>query len=280
MYPSCFSFLVAEAEAAGQIVGRLVGARHVSTVDNPHHLLGNFNKDREAALLVRVEEAFWSGDPSAVGRLKNMLTSETIKIEPKGIDSYEVKSSARFIATSNEAWVVPAESDARRFAVFEVGARRRNDTEFFGRLKAELEAGGYASLMHDLLAHDLTGFDVRVPPNSRGLLEQKLQSMTTIEQWWFGILEEGLAYWNEDGSGTSCAISSVVSSVEAFATKRRDYRPPVPAHVSKKLNELVPGLRMWRPREGEGERQHQWTFPELSVCRKAFSAHLKGEIDW
>ena len=55
---------------------------------------------------------------SAEGRLKGLVTSEYQLIEVKGVDQFKSPNYVRLMMTSNEAWVVPAGKDERRFAFF------------------------------------------------------------------------------------------------------------------------------------------------------------------
>ena len=43
---------------------------------------------------------------------------------------------------------------------------RKEDFDYFGKIRQQLENGGYEALMHDLLHEDLTGFDPKVMPEN------------------------------------------------------------------------------------------------------------------
>ena len=57
-----------------------------------------------------------------------------------------------------------------------------------------MEAGGYAAMLHDLLAYDLTGFNVRAVPVTEGLQRQRKLSLPTTEGWWLDCLERGYVF--------------------------------------------------------------------------------------
>lgn len=82
------------------------------------------------------------------------MTSPFQQIEAKGIDPIRMNNFVRLVMTSNEAWVVPAGMDERRFAVLEVDPRVAGEHDYFREMADELADGGYAALLHDLLALD------------------------------------------------------------------------------------------------------------------------------
>ena len=80
-------------------------------------------------------------------------------------------------------------AEARRFLVLLVAATMVLNLAYFQEIHAELESGGYEAMLHDLLHHDLTGFDVRdVPDTKKGLQEQKKLSLSVDRAWWMDVL--------------------------------------------------------------------------------------------
>ena len=67
--------------------------------------------------LLFADEAYWPGDKAGEGELKRLITEPTLVIEPKGVDSFQVRNSLHVIIAGNEEWLVPASGDERRFAV-------------------------------------------------------------------------------------------------------------------------------------------------------------------
>jgi hypothetical protein len=55
----------------------------------------------------------------------------------------------------------------------------------------ELSNGGRERLLHDLLAFDLTQVDLWHVPQTRALLEQKIRSFDTIDDFWYNRLHDG-----------------------------------------------------------------------------------------
>ncbi len=59
------------------------------------------------------------------------ITEPYITVERKGIDPKQVINRLHIIMATNEDWVVPAEYDSRRYAVFEVSDKFKQKAEYF-----------------------------------------------------------------------------------------------------------------------------------------------------
>jgi hypothetical protein len=154
----------------GEVFGLLIAA-HYFQVDDPRCVVGNFNAHMAACLLLQAEEAVWAGDKHTEGHLKGLITSNDQMIESKGVDPIRIRNYTRLIMTSNEDWVVPAGKDERRFCVLDVHPRCAQNHDYFREMQAELDQGGHARLLYDLLRFDLTKVDLRKIPRTQALLE-------------------------------------------------------------------------------------------------------------
>src|SRR5262249_4001389 len=90
---------------------------------------------------------------------------------------------------NQEHVIMAAESD-RRFQVFEIDPKHARDIEYFKALQAQLDKGGYAAMLHDLLNMDLGDWHPRnmVPDGKRA--EQVASAKPQI-QWLAGYLDAG-----------------------------------------------------------------------------------------
>jgi hypothetical protein len=71
-------------------------------------------------LLVVFDEATFSGDHEQSDFMKKLVTEPFVRIEPKGIDAYEVANYARcFITSNNMESSTPADIGARRWLIIE-----------------------------------------------------------------------------------------------------------------------------------------------------------------
>ena len=175
----------------GRLMCRAFG-QHGVHISSHRQLTGNFNKHLLDCALLFADEAFWPGDKSAEGTFKRIVTEDTLFIEPKFFDPSMAVNRLHIIAASNASWVVPAAMDDRRCAVFDASKQYVGDREYFGQLYAEIENGGAAAMMYDLLAMDLGEWHPRYDvPKTSALLQQKELSLLPEDQWWLGLLQTG-----------------------------------------------------------------------------------------
>ncbi|QQP88148.1 hypothetical protein IGS68_19080 [Skermanella sp. TT6] len=158
---------------------------HGIQVTNPRHVVGNFNGHLRDVLLLFADEAFFAGDRAADGVLKGLITEPTLMIERKGVDAVQAPNLLRVIMATNNDWAVPAAKDARRYLVLDVPDTVKGKSEYFTALNAEMEAGGLAAFLHDMLRRDIARWNHRTAPTTAGLIEQKLFSLHGVSRWWF-----------------------------------------------------------------------------------------------
>ena len=167
--------------------------KHGLSVANRQHYFSNFNGATEGKVLIYLDEAVWAGSKQDESILKSQITERTQVIERKGFESYSVHSCSRFIMSSNEYWVIPAGKDARRFFVLDVSSKHKQDTQgYFKDLNEEFENGGDEALYVYLKHYDFSGVNIREAPQTKALMEQKLLSLNSVQQWWYDIISEGV----------------------------------------------------------------------------------------
>jgi hypothetical protein len=260
-----------------EYLAAMIGRHHVPTVSHENHVVGN------------VQEGTWAGDRKAEGVLKYLVTSETVEIERKGIDSFSLPSFLRMVVSSNSDWIVPASEDERRWAVFEVENDRRGDESYFDALRSEMNGTGPAALLHFLSNYDLTGFNVRKAPDTEGLRNQKLASLRNIERWWYEMLCRGelaSSDWLGDDDWSTHWITIGRDTLRRLYIdwlKSLSYREAALNEVQfgQRLHDIVPGLLTVHPRVS-GRRIRQYVVPVLADCRAGFAARYGGTMpmDW
>lgn len=167
--------------------------KHGLSVANRQHYFSNFNGATEGKVLIYLDEAIWAGSKQDESILKSQITERTQVIERKGFESYSVHSCSRFIMSSNEDWVIPAGKDARRFFVLDVSSKHKQDTQgYFKDLNEEFENGGDEALYVYLKHYDFSGVNIREAPQTKALMEQKLLSMNSVQQWWYDVISDGV----------------------------------------------------------------------------------------
>lgn len=276
-------------DTVGRYLGSLFPQNHV-TVAQPEHLTGRFNAHMERALLLHLEEGFWAGDHKAEGILKNLITCASLQIERKGLDPVEMPNFSRLLITSNAEWVVPATPGERRFFVLAVSGERARDTTYFAAIDEERRNGGAAALLHLLQSFDLSGFDVRNPPETAALQAQKLAGLRNVEAWWADVLTSGIlpgpGGFDDDEAPDWATTPQAVSTGalrSAYVAWMQDYRfhgeVMGDREFGKALQRLCPVADRRRLAEGSS-RPWGYTFPALGACRDAFSRLMGGAIEW
>jgi len=261
----------------GEVLGSLFSS-HYFQVDDARYITGQFNAHMASCLLLQADEAVWAGDKAAEGRLKGLITSEMQMIESKGVDPIRLRNFVRVIMSSNEGWVVPAGMDERRFVVLDVNPRCAQNRAYFAEMDEELNNGGRERLLHDLLTFDLAQVDLWHLPQTQALLEQKIRSLDTIDDFWFNRLHEASKWPRQIACDHLYAEYLKAASQVGVGRKRG------PAEFGKRLAKLVPGLR--KPRltievePGVMERAYCYEMPSLYECRAAFDELLGQRVDW
>jgi hypothetical protein len=101
---------------------------HGLPVSDAKHLTGAFSGHLQFCAFLFLDEH--------EGRLKALVTEETITIEPKYFSPFSVTNALHIMMASNSEWVVPAGQRARRYSVIEVSDARVNDREYWDALHA------------------------------------------------------------------------------------------------------------------------------------------------
>jgi Family of unknown function (DUF5906) len=165
---------------------------HSITVTNKEHVAGHFNAHLRACCVLCANEAFFAGDRQHEATLKSLISDDFFMIEAKGYDPIPERNRLGLFIISNESWVVPASSGARRFTVLDCGDEHAQDTKYFRALVHQLDNGGREALLHHLLKEvDVSKFDERKPLITDALSDQQAQSTRGIENLWFECLVRG-----------------------------------------------------------------------------------------
>jgi Bifunctional DNA primase/polymerase, N-terminal/Primase C terminal 2 (PriCT-2)/Family of unknown function (DUF5906) len=267
----------------GNAVAKCFG-EHGLHIFNQNHLTGNFNAHLRLCLFLFVDEAFWAGDKKAEGVLKGLITERTLMIEQKGIDAVQWLNRLHMLIVANAEWVVPASHDERRFAVFDVsnryaqGACPNEEREaYFNALFKEIENGGLAAMLYDLLHWNLGNWHPRQVYETEGLRAQKERSLPPLDQWFVALLQEGKlpGYNLYDRSGMFGDNKHNFVMTRTLMDDVRD-RVPRAAHQYLSEQELATYLKQWRCIRTKTNEARGWRFPPLAELRAAWARRFSG----
>jgi len=273
----------------GRAMCELAG-QHGQQVTQQEHFTGRFNEHLNETVCLFVDEVQWRNDKQAEGALKGLITEPTLVFEGKFKPIYEGRNMLHVIIASNEDWVVPATADERRFAVFETDAEanRALPAGFYNALQRQMDEGGKAAMLNDLLSMDLTGWHPRSDiPQTDALTQQKVQgfSQDPLLFWWHRSLDNGQVY------NASAAMLSKKEWPDAFEIEAGPAKDEVVDAVNQTAREL--GSRrtytktsiakfLFRMKASDVRvgSQRAWEIPALDEAREAFENHIGGKLDW
>ena len=268
----------------GETVRYLLG-RHAIKISHSRHLVGNFNRHLADKLLIVAEESFWSGDRAAIGPLQDLITSETQIIEAKGVDPIEMPSVSRIMLITNDDWAVPAASDERRYFVLDVGDRRAQDHAYFAAIDNQMKSHsglGYRALLGLLLRFDLSSVNLRAVPETPGLKNQRMHSLSPVSTFLLdSLLGQHLAGvdWMP---GAAVKKEIVYKAFIEHARSRGKIHLPGESAFSQ---EIIKSLGVKTRRGKRPARPRMWLLPRWEDAARCFEKAHKVEVfaqcsDW
>lgn len=250
----------------GRAMAQLFGQHGLHT-GGSEMITGRFNKHFRDCCLLFADEVVWDGDRKAEAKVKTFLTEPTLMIEGKGVDAVTWPNMLHVIISSNSEWVVPAGPFERRYAVFDVAPTHRQRREYFAPLFAELEGGGLAAMLHDLLAMDLGRWHPREDvPKTDALNDQKSRGLDPVHAAVLDILREGALPSDISADTRGTDARPFVATDEMAAFVQRQTRAVITSvAVSKVLDKI--GAEKNRKRRPSG-----YILPLLTEARAAWDA--------
>jgi len=265
-------------------LGALVG-KHYRIVQKGQSLVGKFNYKLKDSIIVFADEVTWGGNKDAEGVLKTIITQPTIDVEAKFKDSFEVKNCINLIIASNNEWVIPAGLDDRRFCVLRTAEIEglKNNPEYFKQIRNEMDNGGLSAMMYDMLNPVLTEqdyLDLRIIPRTKELFKQILLTMHPVHKYWYECLLRGRLLEHDDEWKRYVPKAPFY---QVFCDSRYSGQyVPAPNQFKGLIQDMLPQgcpVRMYKPTIGT-DRIDCYKFPDLDVCRKAFTDKIKISVDW
>lgn len=264
---------------------------HVTTRND---MFGDFTHPKLAQTCALFgDEVVWPGDFGAKARFKTMITEEVLAHNQKGVPQFDTPNSLSIILASNEDWVVPAEHDDRRCAVFNVSNRygRRADGSnedfrkaYFDPLIAEMEGEvGLAAMLYDLLHVPLGDWkpwhDI---PRTDALLAQKMESADWIDRTVFDIAMRGEMPGSSMDNPAFSATANSKNVPTGFWNNFRNGAPKSAQLVSDtKLSlELSKRYGFVTGDRGRWKRQRGVIAPPLLDLRRKLDERFGGTLSW
>jgi hypothetical protein len=238
-------------------------------VSDPRNLIGAFSGHLHHCIFLFIDEAFWAGDVKAEGRLKSLITEETITIEPKYFAPFQARNMLHMIMSSNNDWVVPAGHGARRYAVFKVAGDRVGDFDYFDALQSEMAEGGIEAMLWGLLRLDLGDWHPRELYKTAALVEQKQHSLRGLDAWCESLVQAGrMPEVCSSKYPNRCLSKALLADALRFDKFANDVK------ITNKLKTVF-GVTPFNTKVARG-----WEFPPLAECRRLWEARNGGSWNW
>lgn len=135
-----------------------------ATVLNQRGLEDKFNSDwSDSKLFILAEEVVTRAEMWHIkNELKELVTGEWIRINPKNIAAYRQRNQVNIVYLSNENQPLPLDNDDRRHLV--VYTPPALSEAYYDDVFLEIENGGVQALYDHLLSKDLAGFHPKKRP--------------------------------------------------------------------------------------------------------------------
>ena len=221
-----------------------------------------------------------------------LITEEMLTVEGKGVDMEVSANYIHLIMASNDRWVVPAGVDDRRFFVLDMDESVKNNFPHFDRMRKQYyKTGGQEAFLYHLQNYDLEGFQVRKPPATRALQEQKMFSLQPEEEWWYSKLRDGRLMPEDDEWTGAAVVDSLVSDYATYTQRFAVTRRGNATRLGRFLRRVCPELKKKQGREPVEvtllngtvkmvSRPYYYVFADLETCRGYWDQHYGGPYDW
>ena len=182
-------FLISSTQGTGKstlghILRKLFGS-HAVKVSRSKDLTGDFTAHLASALFVHGDEILFRGNRAGADTLKTMITDDTLRLEAKGVSSFEADNRLSMLLTSNHEHAAHISPSDRRYAFVEADDALAGNKAFWTSFYRWLEDGGYSKTLHHLLSIDVSDFDpVADRPISELAMINKRGSLKQTAGWW------------------------------------------------------------------------------------------------
>lgn len=172
---------------------------HCAKVSNQEHFTGKFNSHLSTSILTWVEESFFAGNHEIANRIRDLIDSKQLRVEPKGIDSFPVPKFFRTMMITNNEWAVPAHKDERRFFVLSASSIKMQNKEYFNWLYGCIEDNDFQGVkdFHRYLKERKITSNLMTAMKTKGFQSQVVQSLEAFDLWLVNLLSNGEIYGND-----------------------------------------------------------------------------------
>ncbi|MGO4438442.1 primase-helicase family protein [Rhizobium sp. RAF56] len=202
--PETWPILISRFHGTGKsmiydLMELIFGSKHVGIVNKPVELYKDFNDHTKLWLFVMVDDA-GRGKADDASTVRSGMTSSTRPIEGKFKPKVRIPNVIHAMPTSNSESAMMFGPGERRLVLFNVLDDYAGDFDYFGKIKADLTAGGAAQLFRIFMGIDLNGWHPRQIPNQASkLLDSQIEAANNVIQYLQDSCEAGGFLTNING---------------------------------------------------------------------------------
>lgn len=229
------------------------------------------------------EEAVWGGNKSLEGWLKTFLSSNEIRIEPKGVNAFTIKNVSFSLFTSNEKWAVPIGEGDRRYNVFETSDKLKNNREYFKKYYEWLFGEGKHYLVYFFQNMNFDHFDNRKVLESKAKTEMAYYNYGNVEKFLIAFYNKemtDLEKYIKAKNGKAMPVFTRNNLYEIFKNEMND-KFMDKRQFSRELNNILKfdeTNKNWKDNWTD-ENERAYYLPNLIDGRKKIAEHLHLDID-
>lgn len=274
-------------------IGNLLGDHYLES-GNDDSVFGTFTGQLKSIILSHLAEATFAGDKKIRDKFKGMISDYHFQMREMYMPYEGIINYWRFIISTNNPWSVPASIDSRRFFCLEVSPHRVGDFDYFDNIMNDMKnKGGHERLLYFYLNEvDLGFFEPKKYPLTSELMEQRLQSLGSIDSWWFNCLSRGYLIdsdlriqWEDE-----VTVRDMYDDFTKYCNARGiKYHIKDESGLGKYISNLgIPGATTGRKfvcgwdvekNVDKKTRLTCYSFPNIEICRDNFMEKMKIDND-
>jgi len=270
------AILMKSAEGTGKgtlykLLKKMLGA-NANQVNGHYQLTGRFNSVIAGKLLIFGDEVDLTSK-AVFDKTKGIISEPTISLELKGIDAEPVSNFARFIFAGNHGQILRAGTRERRFLVLEPSSDRVDDKGYFKALNDLIDGDGAAFFLEHLLTVDISSFNPYKAPATKGLIEEKLSSLSSILSFFYEELHKEKPF-----KGVQKLFASEWISIYTQWAESNNIAL-TPASARSQVGKALSNFNI--KKEGRADRSPgiYYNLPSNDNFKAAFSKYLGHSID-
>ena len=142
-------------------------------------------------------------------------------------------------------------------------------------------------MINDLQKMNLTNFNIRQRPNTEEHTNQKIQSLTGFDRFWFEVLQTrsfgvgGDIFAIDWLQPRFLATAILIQQYKAFDKNSERYASTQGQYISSRLAILCPSAKNMRGKNPYSDTQVRgYNLPNLAIARQEFEKAIGSPVEW